>query len=157
MEYVAGRNLANLLAEGRRFTPTEAAKLLGQLLDALGSIHAAGIVHRDLKPANLLLHGELRLKLTDFGIARMDGTGLTQTGALIGTPSLYVARAMPRRDGGCAHRSLHRRRPTARDADRRARLRQGALLAVSRRILEDPPPPLPAAILRRGAGARDGA
>ncbi|MBR0668389.1 serine/threonine protein kinase [Roseomonas hellenica] len=152
MEYVAGRDLANLLAEGRRFTPTEAAKLLGQLLDALGSIHAAGIVHRDLKPANLLLHGELQLKLADFGIARMDGTGLTQTGALIGTPA-YMSPEQCRGEtvdartdlftaGALLHEMLTGERAFG----------KGALLAVMRRILEDPPPPLPAAILSVAPG-----
>lgn len=154
MEYVAGRDLATLLAEGRRFTPAEAAHVLGQLLDALGSIHAAGIVHRDLKPANLLLHGGLQLKLADFGIARMDGAGLTQTGALIGTPA-YMAPEQCRGEtvdartdlftaGALLHEMLTGERAFGR----------GSLLVVMRRIVEEEPPPLPAVILNLAPGLR---
>jgi serine/threonine-protein kinase len=152
MEYVAGRDLANLLAEGRRFAPAEAAHVLGQLLDALGSIHAAGVVHRDLKPANLLLHGALQLKLADFGIARMDGTGLTQTGALIGTPA-YMSPEQCRGEtvdartdlftaGALLHEMLTGERAFG----------AGPLLLVMRRIVEEAPPPLPAAILKQAPG-----
>lgn len=154
MEYVAGRDLASLLAEGRRFTPAEAAGILGQLLDALGSIHAAGIVHRDLKPANLLLHGALQLKLADFGIARVDGSGLTQTGAVIGTPAYMApeqcrgetadARADLFTTGALLHEMLTGERAFGR----------GSLLEVMRRIVEAPPPPLPDAILAMAPGLR---
>lgn len=154
MEYVAGRDLASLLAEGRRFTPAEAAHVLGQLLDALGSIHAAGIVHRDIKPANLLLQGALQLKLTDFGIARVDGSGLTQTGAVIGTPS-YMSPEQCRGEtvdartdlfttGALLHEMLTGERAFGR----------GALLQVMRRIVEAPPPPLPEAVLSAAPGLR---
>lgn len=154
MEYVAGRDLATLLAEGRRFTPAEAAHVLGQLLDALGSIHAAGIVHRDIKPANLLLQGALQLKLTDFGIARMDGSGLTQTGAVIGTPSYMSpeqcrgetvdARADLFTTGALLHEMLTGERAFGR----------GALLEVMRRIVAESPPPLPDAVLNAAPGLR---
>jgi serine/threonine-protein kinase len=63
----------------------EVAELLRQLLDALGHAHAAGVVHRDVKPANILI-GQ-RLKVTDFGVARIHDSSLTQTGTALGTPA----------------------------------------------------------------------
>ena len=61
--------------------------LLAQVGDALGAAHRAGIVHRDIKPANLIVTPQQQVKVTDFGIARAaDGVGITQTGAVMGTP-----------------------------------------------------------------------
>ncbi|HET8996095.1 MAG TPA: serine/threonine-protein kinase [Acetobacteraceae bacterium] len=87
MEFVQGTSLATRLRQGPRFAPEEAVAILRQMLDALGGAHAAGVVHRDVKPANILLLDGNRVKMTDFGIARFDGSELTQTGAVIGTPS----------------------------------------------------------------------
>ncbi|MGE3651437.1 MAG: protein kinase, partial [Reyranellaceae bacterium] len=58
-----------------------------QMLDALACAHGQGVVHRDIKPANVLLTADGRVKVTDFGISRVSGSSLTQTGALIGTPN----------------------------------------------------------------------
>jgi serine/threonine-protein kinase len=58
-----------------------------QMLDALACAHGHGVVHRDIKPANVLLTADGRVKVTDFGISRVSGSSLTQTGALIGTPN----------------------------------------------------------------------
>jgi serine/threonine-protein kinase len=66
---------------------------LGQLLDALEYAHAHGVVHRDIKPSNLLVSAEGRLKITDFGIARIDTGRLTRTGTPVGTP-VYMAPEM---------------------------------------------------------------
>ncbi|HEY4252334.1 MAG TPA: serine/threonine-protein kinase [Roseomonas sp.] len=152
MEYVAGRTLADLLAEGRRFTPAEAVLVLGQLLDALGCIHDAGIVHRDIKPANLLLHGALRLKLADFGIARVDGSGLTRTGALIGTPS-YMAPEQCRGEAVDGRTDLFAAGVLLHEmltGDRA--FGKGSLPAVMHRIVAEPPPALPDAILALAPG-----
>lgn len=86
MEYVDGVGLDQALAQGKRFTPHTAAHIVLQLLDALASAHALGIVHRDIKPANILLLAGGRIKVTDFGIARLDNSGLTLYGMAIGTP-----------------------------------------------------------------------
>jgi serine/threonine-protein kinase len=85
MEYISGANLAERLADRDAPVP-EADRLARELLDAVAHIHAAGIVHRDIKPANVLLDGQGRAHVTDFGIAQAgDSTSLTQTGMLVGT------------------------------------------------------------------------
>jgi serine/threonine-protein kinase len=87
MEYVEGNNLSQVLARSGRFAPAAAIGVIGQVLDALACAHGLGIVHRDVKPANILLVGDGRVKMTDFGISRLDNSALTQTGSVIGTPS----------------------------------------------------------------------
>jgi eukaryotic-like serine/threonine-protein kinase len=87
MEYVEGENLAAALRRAGRFPPERAVAVLLQVLAALGAAHALGIVHRDVKPANILLLPDGRVKMTDFGIARIESAGMTQAGVVLGTPS----------------------------------------------------------------------
>jgi tRNA A-37 threonylcarbamoyl transferase component Bud32 len=72
MEFVDGANLRQLL-RARKFTPEEALAIVPPLCDALQLAHDRGIVHRDIKPENLLLDKEGRVKVADFGIAKMLG------------------------------------------------------------------------------------
>jgi len=72
MEFVDGLNLRQLL-RGRKFTPEEALAIVPPLCDALQFAHDRGIVHRDIKPENLLLDKAGRIKVADFGIAKMLG------------------------------------------------------------------------------------
>jgi tetratricopeptide (TPR) repeat protein len=102
LEYVAGGSLAQKLA-GQPQPPRAGAQLVETLADAMHHAHERGILHRDLKPANVLLAAcgladpaspqtEFIPKITDFGLAKkLDvGSGQTQTGAILGTPS-YMA------------------------------------------------------------------
>ena len=72
MEFVDGVNLRQLL-RARKFTPEEALAIVPPLCEALQYAHDRGIVHRDIKPENLLLYKNGRVKVADFGIARMLG------------------------------------------------------------------------------------
>ena len=87
MEYVEAGNLGQALASVGRFPEVQAVAIVGQVLDALDCAHGLGIVHRDVKPANILLLANLQVKMTDFGIARLENADLTQAGSVIGTPS----------------------------------------------------------------------
>jgi eukaryotic-like serine/threonine-protein kinase len=87
MEYVDGLGLDRVLSHGERFAPDAAIHLILQVLDALHAAHAVGIVHRDIKPGNILLMRGGQVKVTDFGIARIDSSDLTHDGIAIGTPS----------------------------------------------------------------------
>jgi serine/threonine protein kinase len=91
MEYVDGVTLGQLVQEHGRLLPDDAAPLLWQASDALVAAHAAGISHRDVKPSNILVDSSGRVKLTDFGIARITADpALTQTGLVTGSPA-YLA------------------------------------------------------------------
>jgi eukaryotic-like serine/threonine-protein kinase len=92
MEWLEGEDLAGRLARGR-LSLEDSLALAARIADAMHAAHARGIVHRDLKPSNIfLVNGRVdRMKLLDFGIARMaSGTRMTGTGMMLGTPG-YMA------------------------------------------------------------------
>jgi tetratricopeptide (TPR) repeat protein/predicted Ser/Thr protein kinase len=87
MEYIEGENLQVVLRRKKKLDPPEAANILAQVCRALEAAHNEGVIHRDLKPQNIMLDKTGRAYVMDFGIARsMLSAGMTQTGALIGTP-----------------------------------------------------------------------
>nr|WNW38243.1 serine/threonine-protein kinase [Streptomyces sp. Li-HN-5-13] len=91
MELVAGRSLADVVAEDGPLAPERAARIALDLLGVLGAAHRQGILHRDVKPSNVLIGEDGRTVLTDFGIASVEGdTSITSTGMLVGAPS-YIA------------------------------------------------------------------
>jgi serine/threonine-protein kinase len=147
MELVEGQDLRRYLRARGTLPPAEAVYLVGQLLQGLTAVHAAGIVHRDVKPENVLVamtRGRVILKLTDFGVSRLSyGASLTKMSSLIGTPE-YMApeladhdTATPAADlysaGIVLYEMLAGRTPFA----------GGHPLAVLRRQMEQPPPPIP--------------
>ncbi len=89
MEFLQGQNLRQLMRAKGRLDLIDSYGLTRQLLMALGYSHEQGVVHRDIKPANLMVTGTgaLKLKVMDFGIARIEGSAMTQTGSVIGTPT----------------------------------------------------------------------
>lgn len=98
MQYIQGETLSDRLAEGP-IDAEEAVRLLLPIVEAIGSAHRAGVLHRDLKPSNIMLDSDGTAYVTDFGLAKRvpvadeslnasgSDDGLTQTGAILGTPS----------------------------------------------------------------------
>jgi predicted Ser/Thr protein kinase len=119
MEYVDGVSLGRLMRAGR-VSPREALAIVPQLCDALQYAHDQGIVHRDIKPENILLDRQGRVKVADFGLARLLGTGnesaaaggpgpalspsLTGAGKVVGTPQ-YMAPEQAEHPGEVDHRA----------------------------------------------------
>lgn len=90
MEYVDGTTLERLIATGGLPDPAALLGIFRQTAAALDYAHKRGIVHRDVKPANIMVDAAGTAKVTDFGVARFVSHEMTQTGALMGTPS-YMA------------------------------------------------------------------
>ncbi|MCA9687141.1 MAG: serine/threonine protein kinase, partial [Myxococcales bacterium] len=95
MEYLPGRTLADLIRKEGPLEPFQAVTIAGQICTALSEAHGAGIIHRDLKPSNIMLlerkgeqnEGEsLFAKVLDFGVAKLEGSDITRSGAMFGTP-----------------------------------------------------------------------
>jgi serine/threonine protein kinase/tetratricopeptide (TPR) repeat protein len=155
-ELLAGRNLREVLSE-RRLTWREAVGIGLQIAEALAAAHAAGVVHRDLKPENVMMNERGRIKVLDFGLARilepvqggdraeattpMETVGLTREGAVLGTASYMAPEQV--RGGPCDARTdvfalgcvLHELL-----TGRRA-FRGTTLAATAGAVLRDEPPP----------------
>jgi serine/threonine-protein kinase len=86
MEYVDGEDLAHLLKRIGRFPREKAVDIAQQLCAGLAAAHARGVVHRDLKPANVMVDGEGRVKITDFGLSMLAGEQ-ERSDAITGTPA----------------------------------------------------------------------
>lgn len=108
MEYVDGVNLRQAM-QAARFTPAQALALIPELCAALQYAHDRGVLHRDIKPENILLDTKGRVKVADFGIARMAGDErmdftLTRTGSVLGSAA-YVAPEQIERPHEVDHRA----------------------------------------------------
>jgi serine/threonine protein kinase/HEAT repeat protein len=116
MEFVDGVNLRQLIEAGR-VSPREALAIVPAICDALQYAHDCGVVHRDIKPENILLDRQGRVKVADFGLAKLVGAGdgemagsirmpthFTQAGQVMGTPQ-YMAPEQFEHPAGVDHRA----------------------------------------------------
>ena len=108
MEYVDGVNLRQAMQAGR-FSPAEALTIVPKICEALQFAHEEGILHRDIKPENILLDAKGRVKIADFGIAKLVGeehpdVSLTATGAALGTMH-YMAPEQIEKPASVDHRA----------------------------------------------------
>jgi serine/threonine protein kinase len=91
MEFIPGENLQQRLDRTGPLDAAEVVQIGRRIAEGLAAAHAMGMIHRDIKPANILIDGGLRVKITDFGLARAaDDASLTQSGTVAGTP-MYMS------------------------------------------------------------------
>ncbi|VXB97069.1 protein kinase domain-containing protein [Citricoccus sp. K5] len=144
MELVPGPPLSAILDKEKVLSPDRTLNIIAQTARALSAAHAQGLVHRDVKPGNLLITPHGRVKVTDFGIARIaDQVPLTATGQVMGTAQ-YLApeqatgqQATGSSDiyslGVIGYESLVGHRPFSGESQ----------IAIALAQVNDPPPPLP--------------
>lgn len=87
MEYVPGKTLKEIIQQKVPLTFEEKAMILEKVADALSYAHSKGVIHRDIKPANIIISGPDSIKITDFGIAKLQSSHLTTNGQYLGTPT----------------------------------------------------------------------
>ncbi len=147
MELVPGDPLSNVIDRKKSLEPDTVLNYIGQTARALAAAHAQGLVHRDVKPGNLIITPDNRVKVTDFGIARLaDQVPLTATGQVMGTAQ-YLApeqatgqTATGSSDiyslGIIGYELLAGKRPFTGESQ----------IAIALAQVNDPPPPLPDSI-----------
>lgn len=106
MELLEGEDLDERVKRKGPLSAEEIKPLFDQVLNAFDYAHSKGIVHRDIKPANIFVDASNQVKILDFGIAKIFGTGneMTQTGAQMGTP-VYMSPEQVKGDKSIDHRS----------------------------------------------------
>jgi serine/threonine-protein kinase len=87
MEFVEGQSLKQMLDARERFPVAETVRIMEQVLAGLQFSHDSGVIHRDIKPGNVMIAKGGRVKLADFGIARIESSVMTQDGTMLGTPA----------------------------------------------------------------------
>jgi serine/threonine-protein kinase len=86
MELVNGKTLHQHLSQEVSYEIREVGEIIRQVLDGIGHAHSEGVVHRDIKLSNIMINSDGRIKISDFGIARIESSNLTQVGDILGTP-----------------------------------------------------------------------
>jgi serine/threonine protein kinase len=95
MEYIKGEDLQRHTAPGRLLPVPQVLEVVARVAEALSYAHTQGVVHRDIKPANVMVDLASGLvKVTDFGVARLDDSSRTRTGLVLGTPSFMSPEQM---------------------------------------------------------------
>lgn len=147
MELVPGEPLSNIIEKEKRLDADRILNIIAQTARALAAAHAQGLVHRDVKPGNLIITPDDRVKVTDFGIARLaDQVPLTATGQVMGTAQ-YLApeqatgqQATGSSDmyslGIIGYECLAGKRPFTGESQ----------IAIALAQVNDPPPPLPSSV-----------
>ena len=140
MELVEGKSLRDHILAGWRADISRLPSVIEQILEALDYSHGRGVVHRDIKPANVLISTMGEAKISDFGIARIERSHLTQAGEVLGTPFYMAPEQYEGRDvdertdiysaGVIVYEVLCGRRPF-----------DGQGGNLMRQILQEPPPP----------------
>ena len=87
MEFVDGCTVSSMIEDGTRLKPEKVIGLVSQVASAIDYAHSRGVVHRDIKPSNLIVYEDDKVKVTDFGIAKIADSEITHAGVLLGTPS----------------------------------------------------------------------
>lgn len=147
MELVPGEALSTIIEREGSLSADKTLDIVAQTASALQAAHAAGLVHRDIKPGNLLITPDGRVKITDFGIARIaDQVPLTATGQVMGTVQYLSPEqasghaASPATDiyslGIVAYECLAGKRPFTGESQ----------VAIAMAQINDTPPPLPATV-----------
>ncbi len=90
MELLSGTDLKDFSTKDKLLPSNEVCEIIAKVADALDYAHSEGVVHRDIKPANIMRLTDGRIKVADFGIARITSQSKTATGTVMGTPS-YMA------------------------------------------------------------------
>ncbi len=99
MEYLQGYTLEKMTQKKAELNYKIVAKIMIQVCEALSYAHEKEIIHRDIKPANIMILNNFNVKVMDFGIARLGGSSMTQTGIAIGTPSYIAPEALQGKPG----------------------------------------------------------
>ncbi|MEK6245238.1 MAG: protein kinase [Pseudomonadota bacterium] len=141
MELLEGKSLQQILRETPRLPIGTIAELVAQVADGLDLAQRFKITHRDVKPANIMVSADWRAKLTDFGVAHVASSSMTQTGSALGSPKYMSPEAVtgqpvdPRSDifslGVVLYEMLVRRTPFERAGD-------NTVFAVMHRIAGEP-------------------
>jgi tRNA A-37 threonylcarbamoyl transferase component Bud32 len=142
MELVEGGSLADAVKERGRVDPAEAARIGLWVLRALSAAHSAGVLHRDVKPGNVLLSGDGRVLLTDFGIAQVEGDStITRTGEIVGSVDYLAPERVRGHDPGPASDLWALGATLYTAVDGRSPFRRTSPLTTMQAVVEEEPEP----------------